>query len=205
VTGKELRGLEANYDTKTGTLPNVYRDAAVRTMERGGGDSGLIALAAVQHHELASSLADWRERRDEAGDCDYMPSWVPDWRTYTLYILSELTSPHRACGAGSFLKPSFVVDGTSLCIKGVAIDVITDASEPLRPKAFHDPEPGEQTLIEHLWRTVCGYGVDSSGDGGGHLFSLRPLYWQDDEAKDAVLLNPKPLHKVEPGKQTLIE
>ncbi|KAH7308887.1 heterokaryon incompatibility protein-domain-containing protein [Stachybotrys elegans] len=183
--GEELRGLKANYDTETATLPNVYRDVAVRTMERGGGDSGLIALAAVQHHELASSLADWRERRDKAGDRHYMPSWVPDWRTYTSYILSEPTSPHRACGSGSFSKPSFVIYGTQLHIKGVAIDVITDASEPLKPKAFYDPEPGEQTLIEHLWRTVCGYGVDSSGDGGDHLFSLRPLYRQDDEAKDA--------------------
>ena len=206
VTGEELRGLRANYDAKTGTLPNVYRDAAVRALAGGGADSGLIALAAVQHHELASSLAGWRERRDEAGNLQYMPSWVPDWRTYTSHILSEPTSPHRACGAGSFSKPSFVVDGTSLRIKGVAIDVITEASQLLKPKAFHKIERGKQPLIEQLWRTVCGYGVESSGDGGGHLFSLRPLYRQDeDEAKDAAPLKPKALHQVEAGKQTLIE
>ncbi len=206
VTGKELRGLRANYDAETGTLPNVYRDAAVRTLAGGGADPGLITLAAVQHHELASSLADWHERRDKAGDRHYIPSWVPDWRTFTSHILSEPTSPHRACGAGSFSKPSFVVDGKSLCIKGVAIDVITEASAPLEPKVLHKVEPGKQTLIEQLWRTVCGYGVDSSGDGGGgHLFSLRPLYRQDDEAKNAAPLEPKVLHKVEPGKQTLIK
>ncbi|KAK0754362.1 heterokaryon incompatibility protein-domain-containing protein [Schizothecium vesticola] len=179
VTSKKLCELRANYDRKTGTLPNVYTDAAVRALSGGGAGSGLITLAAVQHLELASSLADWHERRDKSGDRDYMPSWVPDWRTYTSHILSEPTSPHRACGAGTFSKPSFEVDGKSLCIKGVAIDVIIEASAALKPKAFHRVEPGEQTVIEQLWRTVCGYGgVDSSGggNGGGHLFSLRPLY-----------------------------
>lgn len=195
VTSKKLCELRANYDRKTGTLPNVYTDAAVRAMSGGGAGSGLITLAAVQHLELASSLTDWHGRRDKAGDRDYMPSWVPDWRTYTSHILSEPTSPHRACGAGTFSKPSFEVDGKSLCIKGVAIDVIIETSAVLKPKAFHRVEPGEQTVIEQLWRTVCGYGgVDSSGgNGGGHLFSLRPLY------------QPITLDKVEPSQQTLIQ
>ncbi len=204
VAGKELRGLRANYDADTGTLPNVYRDAAVRALAGGGGDPGLIALAAVQHHELASSLADWRKHRDEGADGEYMPSWVPDWRTYTSHILSEPTSPHRACGAGRFSKPSFVVDGTSLRIKGVAIDIITEASEPLKPKAFHKVERGKQPLIEQLWRTVCGY-ADSGGAGGGPLFSLGPLYRQDEQAKDGAPPKPKALHKAEAGNQTLIQ
>ncbi|KAK0710256.1 heterokaryon incompatibility protein-domain-containing protein [Lasiosphaeria miniovina] len=184
VTGRELRGLQANYDAKTGTLPNVYWDAASRALEGGGADSGLITLAAVQHHELASSLTDWRKRRDKAGDRDYMPSWVPDWRTYTSHILSEPTSPHRACGTGSLSKPSFVVDGKSLRIKGVAIDVVTEASAPLKSKAFHKVEPGKQTLIEQLWRTVCGYGVDAGGDGGGHLFSLHSSGRREQESRE---------------------
>ncbi|KAK5655951.1 hypothetical protein OQA88_5086 [Cercophora sp. LCS_1] len=193
VTGKELCELSANYDEKTGTLPSVYMDAAVRALSGSGAGSGLITLAAVQHLELASSLDDWHERLDKAGDRDYMPSWVPDWRTYTSHILSEPTSPHRACGTGTFSKPSFEVDEKSLCIKGVAIDVIVEASAAVKPKAFHRVEPGKQTVIEQLWRTVCGYGVDSSGNSGDHLFSLQPLY------------QPSALDKVETGKQTLIQ
>ncbi|KAK0717542.1 hypothetical protein B0T26DRAFT_626590, partial [Lasiosphaeria miniovina] len=54
VTGRELRGLAANYDADTGTLPDVYTNAAARTLVVDGADSGLITLAAVQHHELAS-------------------------------------------------------------------------------------------------------------------------------------------------------
>ncbi|KAK4209195.1 heterokaryon incompatibility protein-domain-containing protein [Rhypophila decipiens] len=159
---RELRSLTANYDKVQGTLPKVYADAATRALLSGRGlgmggvDAGLIALAAVQHEEeLPSSYAKWDKVQRDMGE-SYVPSWVPDWRTYTSHILSEPTSPHRAASArgGRYSEPVLRVKNSRvLYIKGAVIDVITHASKPLKSKAFH--KPGKPSLVDRLWQEVC--------------------------------------------------
>ncbi|KAM7212598.1 Heterokaryon incompatibility protein (HET) domain containing protein [Rhypophila decipiens] len=158
----ELRSLTANYDKVQGTLPKVYADAATRALlggrglGMGGVDAGLIALAAVQHEEQPpSSYAEWDKVQRDMGE-KYMPSWVPDWRTYTSHILSEPTSPHRAASArgGRYSEPVLRVENSRvLYIKGAVIDVVTHTSKPLKSKAFH--KPGKPSLVDRLWQEVC--------------------------------------------------
>jgi hypothetical protein len=95
-----LAGLHADYNKD---LVQVYTDVAVRALT--SDRSSLITLAAVQHLDLVSGdeLSAQAMSQDGDVDKDKLPSWVPDWETYTSKILSELISPHCAHGiAGDF-------------------------------------------------------------------------------------------------------
>jgi hypothetical protein len=85
-----------------------------------------------------------------------MRSWVPDWRTYTSYIFSEPTSPHRASGEHDFSHAQLRIQDGKLFIKGAVIDVIARASTPLKSKTFH--LQGRADKIYQLWNDVCGQG-----------------------------------------------
>ncbi|KAK3377474.1 heterokaryon incompatibility protein-domain-containing protein [Podospora didyma] len=171
----ELKNLVPDYQEETGTIPRVYADAAARALTGGGTEGGLIALAAVQHLTLPLTEEEWGNLREMQGQ-EYMPSWVPDWRTYTSHILSEPTSPHRASGVLSSQIPSLNSQGAVLQIKGVCLDVVASVSEPLKPKAFHYHLQRKQGEVEpqvvSLWKDVCGQAqVD-----GGVLFDLNRPY-----------------------------
>ena len=71
----------------------------VEAGERNNDGSTLIALAAVQHMSLPECLS--LEPKAKAADKDPLPSWVPDWRTYQSFILSEPINPHCAHGTSS--------------------------------------------------------------------------------------------------------
>ncbi|KAI0974172.1 heterokaryon incompatibility protein-domain-containing protein [Xylaria arbuscula] len=131
---KNLRCLEANYDPTIWPVSRVYSHAAACALRGGGAEGGLIVLGSVQHLSLPSTYREWDELRQTS---DYIPSWVPDWRTYTSHILSEPASPHRASGRFSSQSLRIEAGETVLKIKGVCIDIIIKASNPLAPKAFH--------------------------------------------------------------------
>lgn len=205
ATNPLLRDLVADYDKSTATIPRVYADAAARALLGGESvvrksaedsvyDSGydsdenaiepsLIALAAVQHEvDLAKSDAEWTKLRHAERE-NYMPSWVPDWRTYTSHIMSEPTSPHRASGGGSehigssrdgsrLSRPVLAWDqeNGTLRVRGVFVDVVARASTPIKPKAFHNK--GKLALITQLWQDVC----NEKPDAEGILFDLDRQY-----------------------------
>ncbi|KAH0424699.1 hypothetical protein CcaCcLH18_11421 [Colletotrichum camelliae] len=149
---EKLRALTPDY---TKTLEEVYIDVATRDL---AGDNGtLLTLASVQHGILPS-----RQAAVKFASLDYssispnkLPSWVPDWRVYQSYILSEPTSPHHASGA---LPGSLRVDSSSktLCIKGVLVDAVVACSQPLGPREFQIDRSEGFTPVEKIWREVCG-------------------------------------------------
>jgi hypothetical protein len=166
---KELATLEANYDGTSEA--DIYIDVAARALrgcEDGAGGSGLIALAAVQHKSL--------QRRDftakvldaelVANANEGMPSWVPNWKTYESFILSEPINAHRAHGT---TKPQLFIsdDNKTLTIHGVRFDKIVMCSRPLGIKAFHTSKGEKKTesVIHYLWHEVCQQGRYQSQEG----------------------------------------
>ena len=151
--------LKADYKK---TLAEVYIDLAilalkVETDERNNDGSALIALAAVQHMSLSPSEAPAQTHVEgQIVDRDSLPSWVPDWRTYQSFILSEPVNPHRAHGTSSS-KLSFDENYRLLRISGLQIDEIKTCSRPLATKEFHlKKSSGEnKSTIEYIWRDVC--------------------------------------------------
>ncbi|KAI1301973.1 heterokaryon incompatibility protein-domain-containing protein [Xylaria venustula] len=165
---KNLRCLQANYDPAIWPVSRVYSHAAACALRGGGAEEGLIVLGSVQHLSLPSTYREWDELRQTS---DYLPTWVPDWRTYTSHILSEPASPHRASGRFSNQDLEIEAGETILKIKGVCIDTIAKASNPLAPKAFHQRGGGKEPQVDTLWKEVCDHdGVSSA------LFSLDYSY-----------------------------
>ena len=159
-TFKELaETLKADYEK---TLVEVYTDLAklalkVETDERNNDGSALIALAAVQHMDLAPSKAPAQTHVDgQIVDKTWLPSWAPDWRTYQSFILSEPVNPHRAHGKSSS-KLDFDMNDRLLRIHGLRIDEIRICSRPLASKEFHLKESSgdNESTIEYIWRDVC--------------------------------------------------
>ncbi|KAI0813012.1 HET-domain-containing protein [Xylaria sp. FL0064] len=141
-SNEELRNLKANYEK---TVTEVYTDVAKRALRGEGGTSdgsALLALAAVQHSSL--------ER-------DKLPSWVPDWRTFQSFILTEPDSPHKAHGTSC---PRLKIDDKTslLSIHGLEIDVIEACSRPLGAGEFYtNSSPRDYELaITQIWRNLCG-------------------------------------------------
>ncbi|KKP06722.1 hypothetical protein THAR02_01211 [Trichoderma harzianum] len=132
--------------TYTMSVEQVYTDLAKRSLRGSQGDSALITLAAVQHPAgRLPSRDDWALAHSSG-----LPSWVPDWRTYQGFILSEPINPHRAHGSS---KPKLQIDDDSalLRIHGVYVDTIEACSPRLKNKDFH----GKSHMIESLWNEVC--------------------------------------------------
>ncbi|KAM6476039.1 HET-domain-containing protein [Trichoderma sp. SZMC 28011] len=139
----ELASITPNYSM---SVEQVYTDLAKRSLRGSKGDSALITLAAVQH--LAGTLP---SRDGSALPSDRgLPSWVPDWRTYQGFILSEPINPHRAHGS-SMPKLQIDDDYGILRIHGVYVDTIEACSPLLKNKDFH----GKSHMIELLWREIC--------------------------------------------------
>ncbi|KAL7953106.1 HET domain-containing protein [Trichoderma compactum] len=93
-----------------------------------------------------------------------LPSWLPDWRTYQGFILSEPINPHRAHGS-STPKLQIDDDSTLLRIYGVDVDTIEACSPPLKNKDFH----GKSHVIEFLWSEICqkkSFNLDDSYRNG---------------------------------------
>lgn len=151
--------LKADYKK---TLAEVYIDLAklalqVEADERSNDGSALIALAAVQHMNLSPSEATEQTHVEgQVIDRNLLPSWVPDWRTYQSFVLSEPVNPHRAHGTSS-AKLAFDENDRLLRINGLQIDEIKICSRPLETKEFHLKKPfGDNELtIEYIWRDIC--------------------------------------------------
>ena len=156
-TFKELaETLKADYEK---TLVEVYTDLAklalkVETDERNNDGSALIALAAVQHMVLSAPAQSHVE--DQVVDKMWLPSWVPDWRTYQSFILSEPINPHRAHGKSSS-NLAFGMEDRLLRIHGLRIDEIKICSRSLASKEFHLKESSgdNESTIEYIWRDIC--------------------------------------------------
>lgn len=86
-----------------------------------------------------------------------LPSWVPDWRTYQTFILSEPINPHRAHGTTS---PKLKIEEGILRIHEVKVGVIEACSKSLEAQEFHAKSSSGKTerAIETLWHQVCGKG-----------------------------------------------
>ncbi|KAK4062813.1 uncharacterized protein Triagg1_9683 [Trichoderma aggressivum f. europaeum] len=139
----ELASITPNY---TMSVEQVYIDLAKRSLRGSQGDSALITLAAVQHLVGRLPSSDGSALPHDGG----LPSWVPDWRTYQGFILSEPINPHRAHGS-STPKLQIDDDSTLLRIWGVDVDTIEACSPPLKNKDFH----GKSHMIEFLWNEIC--------------------------------------------------
>lgn len=139
----ELASITPNYSM---SVEQVYTDLAKRSLRGSQGDSALITLAAVQHLDGRLPSRDGPAPLPNSG----LPSWVPDWRTYQGFILSEPINPHRAHGSS---KPKLEIDDDSalLRIHGVYVDTIEACSPPLKNKDFH----GQSRMIELLWTEIC--------------------------------------------------
>ncbi|KAE8446869.1 hypothetical protein EG329_011500 [Mollisiaceae sp. DMI_Dod_QoI] len=144
----ELKELKADYKK---SVEEVYTDVAARALI--GDVESLITLGAVQHTSLPSSAQAWRRQHK-------LPSWVPDWRARHGHIMSEPTSPHRACG---LKKPDLHISASDpkvLVIRGMRIDSIENCSELLERGAFHERKIDEGNTtgpaIGTLWREICG-------------------------------------------------
>jgi hypothetical protein len=160
VSGPNLEGVrntrlaEMKADYKK-SVAQAYFDVAERALT---GDTSLIALAAVQHMNLPPSEEAPQQIDDRVIDENTFPSWVPDWRTYQSFILSEPINPHRAHGTTS---SKLSVDTTNLIlnIHGIRVDVVEACSKPLAAKEFHfkssSSVAGQQLAIESLWREIC--------------------------------------------------
>ena len=160
-TFKELaETLRADYKK---TLAEVYIDMAklalkVGANERSNDGSALIALAAVQHMNLSPSKAPAQTHIEgQVIDRNLLPSWVPDWRTYRSFILSEPINPHRAHGTSSS-KLAFAENDRLLRISGLRIDGIEICSRPLATKEFHLKKSfrKNESTIEYIWHDICG-------------------------------------------------
>ncbi|EJT76719.1 hypothetical protein GGTG_06635 [Gaeumannomyces tritici R3-111a-1] len=188
----ELKALEADY---LSSVEKVYTEVAVRALT-GDGES-LITLGAVQHTKLSSAAETPQGQGGHA-----LPSWAPDWRTHHGHIMSEPTSPHRACGP---TKPSLNIhDSKVLEIRGIEMDRIEACSGLLQKGAFHGRKAAEgdraRAAVEVLWTDICGKtnGFDASDEyaGGGMGTSsffaytqtlsngCMAIYWQDHALED---------------------
>lgn len=146
-----LANMKADY---TITTAQAYFDVAEKALT---GDTSLIVLAAVQHMSLPASGDAPKSTDSRVVDKDTLPSWVPDWRTYQSFILSEPINPHRAHGKTSS-DLSVDTERLILSIHGVKIDVVEACSKPLAAKEFHlhsTSSVGQQLAIESLWREIC--------------------------------------------------
>jgi hypothetical protein len=148
----KLATMKADYKK---TTAQVYIDVAERALQD---DSSLITLAAVQHMDLPSNKEAPKQADDRALAVDekILPSWVPDWKTYQTFILSEPINPHCAHGAR---LPKLTINKRILSIRGVEVDAIKACSKPLKAKEFHlNSHPSSQTelTIESLWHNTCG-------------------------------------------------
>lgn len=150
VKNTALATMKADYNK---TIKKVYTDVAIRALT---GDTSLLALAAVQHMSLPSS----EEAPDKGGrvvNQHTLPSWVPDWRTYQSFILSEPINPHRA-HAGQISRLDVDKSDLILKIAGIRLDTVEACSKPLAARKFHPKwtsAEGEQLAIESLWRDIC--------------------------------------------------
>jgi hypothetical protein len=147
----KLRALQANYRN---AVEETYTDLAVKALT--GDSDSLITLGSIQHDSLPSSdaLLAQMPGKDPPPTGLSMPSWVPDWRTFQSYILSEPTSSHQACGSKA---PQLQVDPSSpiLSIHGVKVDSVEVCSDALKPKEFHINDQERVLAIERLWSEIC--------------------------------------------------
>ncbi len=177
---KQLAALEADYRKDVAEL---YIDVARRALmgendEKTG--SALICLAAVQHMSLPSrsKLETDVDVGIETADGKGLPTWVPDWRTFQSFILSEPVNAHRAHGTSS---PKLEITGNLSILKiyGVVIDTVIQCSRPLKAKEFNaNLVPGKTVLaIEYLWHDICHK----------HQFNLTEAYPNGQEALFALM------------------
>lgn len=117
----------------------------------------MITLAAVQHLDLPSTKEAPKQTDRAPAVEETLPSWVPDWRTYQTFILSEPINPH--CAHGTRLPDLTIDEKLRLSIRGIKVDVIEACSKPLKAKEFHlnSHSSGRTELtIESLWHNICG-------------------------------------------------
>lgn len=163
ILNKKLACMKADYKK---TPAQVYTDVAERTLT--GDTSSLIALAAVQHLKLPPNEEARQQTKNEVP-----PSWVPDWRTYQSFILSEPINPHCAHGTTSSILSIDMTEGI-LSIRGVKVDVVEACSEPLEEKSFHLklPSTNPNPAIQSLWGEICLKG----------RFNLEDRYFNGESA-----------------------
>ena len=150
----QLSSLQADYSKP---LTDVYVDLARRALlgEKDNSDgTALITLAAVQHISQPSS-----SKASQFGDGSYvqlgfgLPTWVPDWRVFQSFILSEPISPFRAHGTSTSKLELLERSSLLLRIHGLEIDSI-EASSTIFPGGIFTSQAKNET-INTLWHQVC--------------------------------------------------
>ena len=152
----DLKDIGAHYNK---TVEEVYTDLAKRCLKGDKGGSSLMTLACVQHESLPYSRTARNPANDNSrlGASNTLPTWVPDWRTYQSFILSEPINPHRAHGTSSS-RLAFVGERRlRLRIHGLTVDTLDACSRPLKANEFHYKYHDAQTELtcQRLWRDIC--------------------------------------------------
>ena len=132
-------------------MAEAYIDVAKRALKGEYSTTNglaLIALAAVQHNNLQVGNAATAEKSIEPNEGARLPSWVPDWRIFRSFILTEPASPHRAHGTST---PKLeVYDGSPLLrIHGLEVDTIEACSRPLAACEFHAKSSPRRPRTNH--------------------------------------------------------
>uniref|UniRef100_L2FP84 Het domain-containing protein n=1 Tax=Colletotrichum fructicola (strain Nara gc5) TaxID=1213859 RepID=L2FP84_COLFN len=130
---QKLRELTADY---TKTVKEVFADVASRALV--GDNSSLLALAAVQHHNLPPLGENMAEPTAPIIAHHLRMAYLPGFRT------------------GVFINRISFQSLPAHTTLGTIVDVVAACSGPFRPREFHVNGLDWSMAIHTVWRDVCG-------------------------------------------------